>query len=142
MNQIISLVDQGALLVGRFLLGIYFILPGITKIVGWDANVAYMEEHNVPMIPVLLTITIILQLGCGAMLIVGFKGRIAAFLLAGLTLAISIYMHNFWDYAEGMERNHETQNFVKNLAIMAGLLVVSSLGTGKFSLDNRLAARA
>jgi len=129
-----SYLENACLLLGRFLLGIYFILPGVSKITGWAGTIEYMTEHNVPFIPVVLVITIVLQLGCGAALIIGFQGKIAAFLLAGLTLVISLFMHNFWEYAEGMERNHETQNFFKNLGIMAGLLVVAGLGTGKFSL--------
>ncbi len=127
-------VENACLLLGRFLLGIYFILPGISKITGWEGTVQYMAEHNVPFIPFLLVITIILQLGCGAALIVGFQGKVAAFLLAGLTLVISLAMHNFWTYPEGMERTHETQNFFKNLGIMAGLLCVAGLGTGRLSL--------
>jgi putative oxidoreductase len=129
-----SYLENASLLVGRFLLGIYFILPGIGKITGWAGTVTYMVEHKVPFIPVVLIITIILQLGCGTALIIGFQGKVAAFILAGLTLVISLFMHNFWDYADGMERNHETQNFFKNLGIMAGLLIVAGVGTGKFSL--------
>jgi len=129
-----SYLENACLLAGRFLLGIYFILPSVGKIAGWAGTIDYMAVHNVPFIPVVLVITIILQLGCGVALIIGFQGKIAAFLLAGLTLVISLFMHNFWEYAEGMERNHETQNFFKNLGIMAGLLVVAGLGTGKFSL--------
>lgn len=129
--------SDACLLLGRLLLGLYFILPGLSKIQDFEGMSAYMAAHNVPMIPVLLTLTIVIQLGAGAMLIVGFRGRIAAFLLAGLTLVISIAMHNFWAYPDGIERGHETQNFVKNMAIMAGLLVVSALGCSRFSLDNR-----
>jgi len=98
---------------------------------------SYMEEHSVPMIPVLLPLTILLQISAGVAIIVGYKGKIAAFILAGLTLVISIYMHDFWDMAEGIEQTHELQNFVKNMAIMSGLLIVAAIGTGKFSLDNK-----
>jgi hypothetical protein len=48
-----------------------------------------------------------------------------AFVLAELTLVISVFMHNFWLMEEGLERNHELQNFVESLAIMAGLLYVA-----------------
>jgi len=125
------------LLAGRFLLGIYFILPGISKITNFAGTSAYMAQHDVPMIPVLLVLTIIIQLGAGAAIIVGFQGRLAAFLLAGLTLVISIAMHHFWDLEDGVAKTHETQNFFKNLGIMAGLLVVAGLGTGAYSLDRR-----
>ncbi|XOV89739.1 MAG: DoxX family protein [Pseudomonadota bacterium] len=132
-------IENTCLLLGRFLLGIYFILPGIGKIVDFEGTSAYMAAHSVPLIPVLLVLTIVIQLGAGLALIVGFRGKLAAFLLAGLTLVISLYMHNFWDFPDGMERNHETQNFFKNLGIAAGLMMVAALGTGRFSLDSRLA---
>lgn len=123
-------LSTACLLLGRTLLGLYFILPGIMKITGYAGTVAYMEQHSVPMISILLPLTIAIQLCAGAAIIVGFYGRWAAFLLAGLTLAINIFMHNFWAYPEGMERAHEMQNFIKNLAIFAGLLIVAALGTG------------
>jgi len=99
---------------------------------------AYMQSHDVPFVPFLLPLTILIQLITGAALIVGYKGRVAAFLLAGLTLVISIYMHNFWGMEEGVARMHEMQNFIKNMAIMAGLLMVVAHGSGKFSIDNRV----
>jgi putative oxidoreductase len=103
---------------------------------------AYMQAQDVPFIAFLLPLTIIIQLSAGAALIVGYKGKIAAFLLAGLTTVISIYMHNFWSMVEGLARTHEMQNFIKNMAIMAGLLFVAGQGTGKFSLDNRVKSAA
>ncbi|MCB1685222.1 MAG: DoxX family protein [Pseudomonadales bacterium] len=117
--------QRALLLTGRALLGLYFIVPGITKITGWSGTVTYMEAHDVPLIPVLLVITIVLQIGGGAALAIGYRTQIMAFLLAGLTLVISLFMHNFWTYEAGMEQNHEMQNFIKNLAIMAGLMCVA-----------------
>ena len=126
MNQ--DLMDNGqrvALLLGRGLLGLYFIVPGITKITGWSGMVAYMEMHGVPLVPALLVFTIILQVGGGAALLLGFRTHIVAFLLAGLTLCINLFMHDFWNVYDGVDQGHETQNFIKNLAIMAGLLYVA-----------------
>jgi putative oxidoreductase len=130
--------ENACLLSGRALMGLYFILPAISKITGFESTSTYMAAHNVPMIPVLLVVTIVIQLSAGSALILGFKGKWAAFLLAGLVLVISLFMHNFWDYAEGMERAHELQNFYKNMGIVAGLLVMAALGTGKYSMDQRL----
>jgi putative oxidoreductase len=113
------------LIVGRVLLGLYFIIPGLTKITGWAAMSAYMAQHGVPLIPVLLIVTIILQVGGGICLAIGYRTALTAFLLAGLTLLISLFMHDFWNTYEGADPGHETQNFIKNLAIMAGLLFVA-----------------
>ncbi len=121
----LALVQKGFLLGGRALLGLYFIVPGITKITGFAAMSAYMEAHGVPLIPVLLSLTIVLQIGGGTSLLLGYRTQLMAFVLAGLTLVISLFMHDFWNVEEGLERAHETQNFVKNLAIMAGLMFVA-----------------
>ena len=125
-------------LAGRIILGLYFIVPGgLMKIVNYQGTADYMAAHGMFMIPFFLVLTIIIQLGAGAALIAGYKAQIAAFLLAGLTLVISLVMHDFWDVADALQRGHETQNFVKNLGIIAGLLVLSGLGAGPYSLDQR-----
>lgn len=130
-------IENICLLLGRLLMGAYFILPGIQKITQYQTMTDYMLAHSVPASAILLPLTIIIQITAGLAIIVGFKGKIAAFLLAGLTLVISLYMHDFWTLAEGIERSHETQNFFKNMGLMAGLLIVVNFGTGKFSLDNK-----
>lgn len=127
MNDSILLAQRVLLLAGRALLGLYFILPGITKITGFAGMVQYMTDHGVPLVQPLLVLTIILQLGCGASLIAGWRTQLMAFILAGLTLVISIYMHDFWGMEEGLQRAHEMQNFIKNMAIMAGLLYVAGV---------------
>jgi len=128
-------IENTTLLLGRLLMGLYFILPGLGKVSDFAGTSAYMVAHSVPLIPVLLVVTIIIQLGAGSALILGFKGQWAALVLALLTVAISIYMHNFWEMTDGADRAHETQNFFKNMGIVAGLLMVTALGTGRFSLD-------
>jgi putative oxidoreductase len=134
-----SYLENTCLLVGRLLMGLYFILPGIGKVADFAGTSAYMASHDVPMIPFLLVLTIIIQLAAGTAIVVGFRGKWAALLLALLTIAISVYMHNFWAVTIEADKAHETQNFFKNMGIVAGLLMVSALGTGNFSLDNKLA---
>jgi len=130
-------LENACLLTGRLLMGAYFILPGVQKIIGFDKMTNYMEAHGVPMVSVFLPLTILLQISAGAAIVVGYRGKVAAFILAGLTFIISIYMHDFWSMVKGIEQAHELQNFIKNIAIMSGLLIVAALGTGRFSLDNK-----
>ena len=114
-----------AVTVGRFLIGLYFLLPGISKITGYADTLSYMSLHNIQLPEVLLPVTIVLQVAGGLMLILGLRVGQVALVLAALTLIINIGMHDFWNVYEGVSRAHETQNFVKNLAIFAGLLVLS-----------------
>lgn len=124
-------------LAGRIILGLYFLLPGaLLKIVNFNGTADYMASHNMIMIPFFLVLTIIVQLAGGLGVMFGYHTKLAAFLLAGLTLVISLVMHNFWTFEEGIVRSHEMQNFVKNMGIMAGLLAISGLGAGAFSIDN------
>ena len=114
-----------AVTLGRFLLGLYFFLPGISKVKGYTETLSYMALHNIPLPEVLLPITIALQVGGGVMLLLGLRVGQVALTLAALTLVINLGMHDFWSVYEGVSQAHETQNFVKNLAIFAGLLVLS-----------------
>jgi putative oxidoreductase len=125
---------------GRVLLGLYFVIPGITKITGYDATSQYMADHGMILIPFFLILTIIIQVGGGLIMVAGYQTKITALILAGLTLVISLVMHDFWTMPAGeLQTGHETQNFVKNMAIMAGLLAMAGLGGGRWSLDARLA---
>ena len=112
--------------VGRMLLGLYFLLPGISKIPTYAGTTEYMLLHNIPLASILLPITIVLQIGLGVMLIIGYRIKESALILAALTILINIGMHDFWNEYPNTDAGHETQNFVKNLAIFAGLLVLSA----------------
>jgi putative oxidoreductase len=112
--------------VGRMLLGLYFLLPGISKIPTYAGTTEYMLLHNIPLANILLPITIVLQIGLGVMLIIGYRIKESALILAALTIFINIGMHDFWNEYPNTDAGHETQNFVKNLAIFAGLLVLSA----------------
>jgi putative oxidoreductase len=111
--------------VGRVLLGVYFLIPGISKITNFQGNADYMQEHGIIFIPFFLVLTIIVQLGGAGALIAGYRVAFTAFILAGLTLVINVVMHDFWNVEAGIQQAHETQNFVKNLAIMAGLMALA-----------------
>ena len=122
---------------GRVLLGLYFLIPGLMKIVGFDGMVAYMTQHGVPLTVPLLVLTTVLQVAGGLALIAGWQTRLVAFVLAGLTIVICLYMHDFWNVYEGTNQQHEMQNFIKNLGIFAGLLLLAAHGAPRWSLDAR-----
>lgn len=110
---------------GRVLIGVYFLIPGITKVTNFQGTADYMRDHGMIFVPFFLVLTIIVQLAGAAMLITGYRVAATAFILAGLTLVISLAMHDFWNVEAGIQQAHETQNFVKNLAIMAGLMALA-----------------
>ena len=119
-------MENTLITVGRMLLGLYFLLPGISKIPTYAGTTENMLLHNIPLASILLPITIVLQVGLGVMLIIGYRIKESALILAALTIFINIGMHDFWNEYPNTDAGHETQNFVKNLAIFAGLLVLSA----------------
>jgi putative oxidoreductase len=118
--------DNYYLMLGRTLLGLYFIGPGMTKVAGYQGYLDLMASKSVPLVEVLLPLTILIQVGAGLFLIAGKNLRVSALLLFGLTILINLFIHNFWALAGDPGQAHETQNFVKNLAIAAGLLVLAT----------------
>ncbi len=119
-------MEKISITTGRMLLGLYFLYPGITKIPRYDFMVEYMTLHNIPLINILLPLTIVLQIVLGLMLITGYRIQEPAIILATLTIFINVGMHDFWNEYPGTDAGHEMQNFVKNLGIFAGLLVLSA----------------
>lgn len=112
------------LTIGRIMLALYFLIPGIMKFVAWDMHIGLMEKHNMPLVSVLLAAAGIFQIIAAILLITNRYTAIVALLLAGLVLVINVNLHDFWNLT-GIEGGHEMQNFIKNLGIFAGLLVLS-----------------
>ncbi|OUW37064.1 MAG: hypothetical protein CBD35_05560 [Verrucomicrobia bacterium TMED175] len=110
---------------GRFLLGLYFLLPGLAKVFLFQENLDVVILREVPLPTISLTLVAICQVVLGLFLMLGKYIQLSAIILAVVTLLINLYIHDFWNMSGELNQDHETQNFVKNLAILAGLLVLS-----------------
>ena len=113
--------------IGRVLLALYFLLPGIGKFIAWDDQVALMEAHDMKMIPFLLAVVGIIQILGSVSLLLNKYVVICALGFAAMTLLININLHDFWNVYEGVSAEHEAQNFYKNLGIFAGLLLLAAI---------------
>jgi len=79
----------------------------------------------------LLPIVIATEIGGGLAILLGFKTRVVAFLMAGFTLLTAIIFHsNLADQTQSIM-------FMKNLSIAGGLLLLTVNGAGRYALDNR-----
>lgn len=118
-------------LVARIFLGHIFLLAGISKIGGYAATQGYMDAMGVP--GMLLPLVILLEIGGGLAIIVGWKTRWASIALAVFTVvAAAIFHNNFGDQTQMIM-------FMKNIAIAGGFLLLAVHGAGAYSLDNRRA---
>ena len=112
--------------VGRGLLAVYFLLPGIGKFTSWDMHVSLMETHNMVMVPILLAIAGIAQIVAGILLLLNKQVVACSLGLAMMVLLINVNLHDFWNVYEGVSVKHESQNFFKNMGIMGGLLLLAA----------------
>jgi putative oxidoreductase len=118
---------------GRFIIGGIFVLSGLGKLATYGAVTAGITAAGLPFPPLAFATAIIVEVGFGFLLIVGFQTRLIALALAIWCLVTAIFFH----------RNFADQNmmihFLKNLMIAGGLLQIVHFGPGAISIDGRRA---
>ena len=134
-------IQNFTVLAGRILLGLLFVLSGFGKIAGFEGTVGYIAAQHLPLPTVVAVLTILVELGGGLALVVGFATRQAAVLLAGFSILAALIFHAFWAAPEAA-RMMQQINFLKNLSIAGGMLVLAVFGPGRLSLEARRLASA
>jgi len=123
-------------LAGRILIALIFVLSGFGKITGFEGTVGYIVSKGLPLPQLAAVGAIIVELGGGIMLVLGWKARWAAAAMFVFTALTALIFHNFWavpaDQVQG-----QMINFMKNISIMGGLLYVVAYGSGPLSVDGR-----
>ena len=115
-------------LAARLALAALFIIAGLGKISGYEGVAGYMHSMGVPGF--LLPLVIALEIVGGLAIALGYRTRLVAFLLAGFSVMSGLIFHSPLDPAE-------QTNFLKNLAIAGGFLLLFVHGAGRLSLDAR-----
>src|SRR6266436_8048535 len=112
---------------GRILLSVLFLLSGLGKIGAYAGTAGYMSSLGVP--GALLPLVIATEVLGALAIIVGWKTRVIAFLLAGFTLLTAVIFHNnFGDQIQLIM-------FLKNVSIAGAFLLLAANGAGPLSLD-------
>jgi len=114
--------------VGRVLLSALFLIEGIGKISMQEDVIMYMEDYGVPGI--LFTPATVFEILFPLLLIVGYRTKWAATVMALFTFAVAIIFHT--DFSEGMQMIL----FLKDIAIAGGFMIIVVYGPGKISLDH------
>ena len=117
-------------LIGRIFISLIFLLGGIGKIFNQEITIGYMESFGVP--GYLLVPAIIIEILFPLLVIIGYKTKLAAIILALFTISLAIIFHT--DFSNQMQ----LMSFLKNFAIAGGFLIIFVRGAGKYSIDQRL----
>lgn len=115
--------------IARILLAQIFVLAGMSKITAYAGTQGYMEMMGVP--GMLLPLVIILELGGGLAIVVGWQTRWIAYALAGFSVISAIIFHS------NLADQTQMIMFMKNFAIAGGFVLLAEHGAGAFSLDNK-----
>ena len=127
-----TLHNTGAL-TGRILLAALFIPAGISKIVGFEGTVGYIASVGLPLATLAAITAIVVELIAGLALLVGYRIKLAAVILAVFTLVATVLFHNFWAMPADQAYMQQLM-FMKNIAVVGGLLMVPALGGGTWVL--------
>jgi putative oxidoreductase len=129
-------IDKFGPVVGRTLLGLLFLWSVLGKITSFAGTAGWMASKGLPMAEVLLTITIVIELGGALALIAGYKAKLGAAALFLWMIPVTLIFHNFWAVVPDQALTQKIM-FMKNLAIMGGLLLIMAHGSGACSLDKK-----
>ena len=128
INSITSVINTLSAPVGRLLISLMFLMYGLNKIGNYSNTSGWMESMGVSSS--LLPLVIILEILAAIAIIVGWKTKIASFLLAGFCIISGLIFHSVFS------NQLEIIMFMKNIAIAGGFLFLVVNGPGNFSMDN------
>jgi putative oxidoreductase len=123
-------------LMGRVVLAAVFILSGLSKLGAASGVQGYIASVGLPAPLLGYIVALIVEIGGGALLLVGYRTRIAAGVLAAFCVIAAILFHR------ELGDQNQLIHFMKNLAMAGGLLQIVAFGAGRISLDNRSVAGA
>ncbi len=125
-----------ASVLGRILLALMFILSGFGKLSDISGTAGFIASGGIPFPSLVAVLVGAFELLGGIALVLGFQARLIGLLMALFTIAASVVFHAYW--AVPAEQQYVTQLlFMKNLSVAGGMLLISALGAGPLSLDQR-----
>ena len=119
---------------GRVGIAALFLWAGYGKLVGMDGNVGYMKAYGLPAPELLIWPALLVELVGGALILIGWKARWAALALIVFTIPAIFIFHAYWAVPADQVLNQQI-HFMKNVAILGGLLYVFAFGSGRLALD-------
>lgn len=129
----------------RLAICLIFVQAVLGKLLGWSGQAAYMAQHGISAISPLLAAALVIELIGIPCLLIGYQARLAAFVMSVYLCIVSVMLHNFWSHSAGqseMAQMIAQTEFLKNMGIVGGLLMIVAFGPGRFSLQEFLRRRS
>lgn len=123
-------------LLSRILIGALFVTAGARKAMAIAATAGYFAKLGFPAPEVMAYAAVLIEVGGGLALILGWQTRWVAWLLTIFVVVATGMAHRFWEF-DAAQYNAQLNNFLKNVAIIGGLLMFATYGPGSASVDKR-----
>ena len=124
------------LFIARLLMAAVFLFAGISKFLDSESAIALMISKEISNAQLWFYVATFVQIIGALSLILGWKTRFGAFALLGFLFVTNYLMLAFWNEPEGVAKQADMMNFVKNLSVMGGLLYLIFIGPGRIAIDN------
>ena len=111
-------------LLSRLILALYFLFNGINNLIKINVLVEYLKTKKIPQPKLMILISSLLLIIGGITILLGIYVEIGILALTLFFLPVTFIMHNFWKIQEPEIRMIETVNFMKNIVIWAGTLLL------------------
>lgn len=122
-------------LLGRFFFALIFLMSGPRHFLG--ATIAYAASQGVPLASIAVPISGLLAVLGGLSILLGYRARIGAWLIAIFLIGVTPLMHKFWGVNDPMVFQMQFVMFMKNVSMLGGALLIAHFGAGPWSLDAR-----
>lgn len=123
---------------GRLLLSVIFILAGFSKLFIFHEAVGALRDAGVQSgAPAYITIALLMEIIGGLLILLGLFTRVGCWILMVFLLPTTLIFHAFWNF-EGHEHALQMANFLKNLGLYGGLILLAVYGPGRWSIDARI----
>ena len=129
--------QSNMMLVGRIAVAVLFLVPGIRKLMAVAGTAGYFAKLGFPMPEVMVWVAILIEVGGAALLILGWQTRRVAWLFILFVVIATLMAHRFWEFSDAAQYAAQMNNFLKNLAVLGGLLYIAAFGAGALSMDGR-----
>ncbi len=122
---------QALALLGRVLMSAIFLRGGYGKLMAPTATMGMFTHYHLPLVGAAYALAVVVELLGGALVLVGWKMRLVAPVMAVWCIATALVAHLHPDDTMQMI------NFMKNLCMAGGFLQLAAFGAGRFSVDRR-----
>jgi uncharacterized membrane protein YphA (DoxX/SURF4 family) len=111
---------------GRLLFVSYFFAMGLSHFVNFREHAAFIGGKGVPLARAATILTIVMMLGGGGMVLLGWHRSMGAVLLFGIIFPAPFFLHHFWKETDAYLRLSEFAHFIKDLSLAGAALLLLS----------------